>query len=246
MDGTINVGGSATNTVPVASFTAPSSASTGQVVHFDASGTTDADGDGITQYRWDLDGNGSFETPSSPITSPTLDRSFSTAGDRAVKVQVTDAGRGIDESDPQTLSVTDPAVTPPPGPPPPGPPPPGPPPPPSGTGPADTTAPRLTALRVNPSSFCVRRSRTCRTPGTRIRLRLSEPATVEADVFYIGRARAAKKRVKTFRLRGKAGTHSYRYAGAGLKPGRYVLSVTAVDGARNRSRAVSRSFSVRR
>ena len=112
--------------------------------------------------------------------------------------------------------------------------------------PPDTTKPRITALRVNPSSFCVRRSRTCRTPGTRVRFRLSERADVTMEVYYLG-ATASKRRVKTIRLRGRrAGTHVVRYSGVGLKPGRYVLNLFAQDAAKNVSRAVSARFSVRR
>lgn len=136
---------------------------------------------------------------------------------------------------------------PPPGPPPPaGPPPPPGPPPPGLPAPLDTTKPRITALRVNPSSFCVKRSRICRTPGTRVRFRLSERADVTMEVFYLG-ATASKRRVKTIRLRGRrAGTHVIRYSGTGLKRGRYVLNVFAQDAARNVSRSVSARFSVRR
>ena len=127
----------------------------------------------------------------------------------------------------------------------PSPPPPGPPPP-VGPPPADTVKPRVSALRVNPSSFCVKRSRTCRTPGTRVRFRLSERADVTMEVFYLG-ATASKRRVKTIRLRGRrAGTHVIRYSGTGLKRGRYLLNVFAQDAARNVSKSVSARFSVRR
>ena len=57
------------NRAPVAAFTAtPNPAAAGQVVSFNASGSSDPDGT-IAKYEWDLDGNGTFET--STGTTPT-------------------------------------------------------------------------------------------------------------------------------------------------------------------------------
>jgi PKD repeat protein len=73
---------------PVASFTAsPSSALVGQTVNFDASASSDPDGT-IADYRWDLDGNGTFENDSS--TDATVSRSYSSPGPVTVRLLVTD------------------------------------------------------------------------------------------------------------------------------------------------------------
>jgi hypothetical protein len=74
---------------PVASFTmTPSSPLVGQTVQFDASGSSDPDGT-ITNYAWDLDGNGTFETNGG--TSATTSRSYAAAGNVSVGLRVTDS-----------------------------------------------------------------------------------------------------------------------------------------------------------
>ena len=67
--------------------TSPNPALTGQPVTFDASASSDPDG-AITNYRWDLDGDGSFETNTG--ARPTATRSYSRAARIAVKLRVTD------------------------------------------------------------------------------------------------------------------------------------------------------------
>ena len=77
------------NSAPVATISAsPSAATTGQTVTFDASGSHDAEGP-IAGYRWDLDGDGSFET--STGATPTASAAFPNPGHIDVSVQVTDA-----------------------------------------------------------------------------------------------------------------------------------------------------------
>ena len=57
------------NRAPVAAFTAtPNPAAAGQVVSFNASGSSDPDGT-VAKYEWDLDGNGRYETNTG--TTPT-------------------------------------------------------------------------------------------------------------------------------------------------------------------------------
>jgi YD repeat-containing protein len=76
------------NRAPVAAFTAtPNPAAAGQVVSFNASGSSDPDGT-ITKYEWDLDGNGSYET--STGTTPTASTTYATSGERNVGLRVTD------------------------------------------------------------------------------------------------------------------------------------------------------------
>jgi PKD repeat protein len=66
----------------------PSPALTGQTVTLDASHSTDQGA--ITDYRWDLDGNGTYETDTG--SKPTVTTSSNTIGAHAVGVQVTDEG----------------------------------------------------------------------------------------------------------------------------------------------------------
>jgi hypothetical protein len=72
-------------------------ASVGQPVRFDASGSSDSDGT-VTRYQWDLDGDGGFErdTGSGPVTST----SFSAAKQVTVTVRVSDDdGKSTDETE---------------------------------------------------------------------------------------------------------------------------------------------------
>ena len=78
------------NKDPVASFeTTPSPVVAGRPVTFDASGSSDADGP-IASYRWDLDGNGTFETDTG--SSPTATRTYAIGqiGPVNVALRVTD------------------------------------------------------------------------------------------------------------------------------------------------------------
>jgi PKD repeat protein len=70
----------------IASATNP--AAIGQSVTLDASGSSDVSGP-ITDYRWDLDGNGSYETDTG--AKATVSATFATAGAHTVTVQVSDA-----------------------------------------------------------------------------------------------------------------------------------------------------------
>ncbi|MEP6953339.1 MAG: PKD domain-containing protein [Solirubrobacteraceae bacterium] len=80
------------NRAPVAQMTAtPNPVQTGQTVTLDASGSYDPDGP-VAGYRWDLDGDGVFETTRS--TSPTATAAYPNAGYVDVAVEVTDADGG--------------------------------------------------------------------------------------------------------------------------------------------------------
>jgi PKD repeat protein len=73
---------------PVAALSAtPSPATTGATVQFDASGSHDPDSL-ISDYKWDLDSNGSFELDSG--TTPTAARSYPNPGLVTIRVKVTD------------------------------------------------------------------------------------------------------------------------------------------------------------
>ncbi len=84
------------NEPPEASFTvSPNPAATGTSVTFNASGSKDPDGT-IAKYEWDLDGNGSFET--STGTTPTITKTYATAGEVAVRLLVTDNSGATEEA----------------------------------------------------------------------------------------------------------------------------------------------------
>jgi plastocyanin len=80
---------------PTASFTAtPGTVAKNAPVVFDATASTATTGRTITDYAWDLDGNGSFETDT--LTTPTASQSYTSAGPVNVKVQVTDSAGDTD------------------------------------------------------------------------------------------------------------------------------------------------------
>jgi hypothetical protein len=60
-------------------------------VNFDASGTTDLDGE-IVSYEWDVDGDGAYDTE--PTLNPKLTLTFESPGEHSVRVRVTD-DRGL-------------------------------------------------------------------------------------------------------------------------------------------------------
>jgi PKD repeat protein len=76
------------NFPPVAHLTAtPSPALTGQTVTLNASESTDQGA--ITDYKWDLNGSGNYETDTA--TTPTVNTSFQTVGSHTVGVELTDS-----------------------------------------------------------------------------------------------------------------------------------------------------------
>ena len=75
------------NQPPVARATAnPTSGAVPLTVNFDASGSSDPDGDTLT-YEWDLDGDGAYDDSTS--SQPT--HTYNTAGDYQVGLRVTDS-----------------------------------------------------------------------------------------------------------------------------------------------------------
>jgi PKD repeat protein len=80
---------------PVAAFTAsPALPRAGQTVTLNGSGSHYADGT-IAGYRWDLKGNGKYET--STGATPTVTTSFPSSGTYTVGLQVTDSDGAVDE-----------------------------------------------------------------------------------------------------------------------------------------------------
>jgi PKD repeat protein len=79
------------NTRPSASFTyAPANPYVGDAVTFDASGSSDADGDSLT-FRWSFDGHPSVESP-----TPQLTHAFAVADTHSVELTVEDGNGGHD------------------------------------------------------------------------------------------------------------------------------------------------------
>ena len=98
------------NQPPTASFTISSNpASVNQTVTFDGSNSSDPEDPEPfpdTNYDWDLDGNGTFES-SGRIVS----RSYATPGARTIKLQVTDLNGATSTPAEQTLNVGNAAPT---------------------------------------------------------------------------------------------------------------------------------------
>ncbi len=87
--GSVLVYDSAVNTAPVASATASQlNIAVGGSVHFDASGSTDAEDSAVASFSWDLNGDGEFGDES----TDEVDRQYTEIGVYAVNVIVTDNG----------------------------------------------------------------------------------------------------------------------------------------------------------
>jgi hypothetical protein len=87
----IELQGGPANVPPTASFSASSStAQTNQAVNFDGTTSTDPDGmiTGITDYKWDVDGNGTLETDTG--ATATTSHSYAAPGTVTVTLRVSD------------------------------------------------------------------------------------------------------------------------------------------------------------
>ena len=84
-----------------ATFTfSPSNPTAGQTVTFNASGSTSAVASSITDYAWDWESDGTYDTNG---TSPVATRSFS-SGTNRVTLRITDS-RGVQQTTTQTIVV---------------------------------------------------------------------------------------------------------------------------------------------
>ena len=88
---------------PQASFSvAPNPVAPGAPVTFDASASAGAGGTAITQYEWDLDGDGTYDTSSG---LPTLQHTYTSKATYAVGLRITDVG-GFTDQTVRPLAVT--------------------------------------------------------------------------------------------------------------------------------------------
>ena len=93
--------------------------------------------------------------------------------------------------------------------------------------PLDTSAPAFTNVKVR---------------NGRLRFTLSEPAKVTVTITK--RKGTHRKRARRFTIAGKAGANLAAFKK--LKPGTYRIVLTAIDGSSNRSKQISRAFTVKR
>ncbi|MCW2954222.1 MAG: glycosyl hydrolase [Conexibacter sp.] len=199
---------------------------TGTAVGFSAAGSCAvAPGDALTfSWRFD-DGAGA--------TGPDVAHAFAGAGTHTATLTVTDPA-GHAGSATAAVAITGTALAPPPAKPAPKP---------------DRTKPVLGALRVpgriTLGSLLPQLRAGRRTPA--VAFRLSERATVQLRFARRGRGGRFHGIRTTVRVSAAAGANRLRFSGpltrrARLAPGRYRVTLTAVDAARNRSRAVSAAF----
>ena len=84
--------------------------------------------------------------------------------------------------------------------------------------------PVVSNLHLTKAGFCVKKSRTCRHPGTHVDFRLSRAANV---TLLVRRHGAVVRRVSRA---GKAGANSWPFSGKGLPAGHYTLILTPAGG----------------
>lgn len=84
--------------------------------------------------------------------------------------------------------------------------------------------PKVTHLRAKPAKFCTNKSTTCHKHGTKVLFTLDRDAKVTGTVKPSGGGHATTVFKNKQRSKGK---DSVKFAGTGLKPGKYVLRVRA-------------------
>jgi hypothetical protein len=111
----------------------------------------------------------------------------------------------------------------------------------SETAPKDTVAPALSGLKVTPARFNARH-------GSSIRFKLSETASVSVALKRRVAHGSRFTKIATLRRSQTAGAGRIkirtRFAGARLRPGRYLAVLVATDAAGNSSRSYTLSFRV--
>jgi PKD repeat protein len=202
---------------------APAETLLGNAMSFDASSSTDLDGDPLS-YSWAF---GDGATGSGANASYV----FGAPGSYQASVTATDP-TGLSSAASQTASVVPPPAQPQPQPQP------------NAPG-GDHTAPVLSDLRLSPKTFTARR-------GSRVTYRLSEEAKLTL-VLERARRRDGRIVFTRYARAGRGATAGAnritlrrRLGARRLAPGRYRLTLVARDAAANRSNTLRAKFTVRR
>jgi hypothetical protein len=112
--------------------------------------------------------------------------------------------------------------------------------------PGDAVAPVLRRVRLNRKVLCTRASsRNCARSGGTVRFHVDEPVTIVLDLRKRGSAAPSTEKHPTRAGAGRIDFYE-KIEGLRLRPGRFVLTVTAVDAAGNESKPVPLPLRVRR
>lgn len=91
---------------------------------------------------------------------------------------------------------------------------------------AATTVPTVSHLKAKPRTFCVKRSRHCRRPGTTVSFTLDQPAKVRLDMRrYHGNTGPIVEFVRSF----GAGTHHVKLRDRHLQRDRWWMRAQAMN-----------------
>jgi plastocyanin len=107
--------------------------------------------------------------------------------------------------------------------------------------PPPPTKPKITGATISPARFCLHKSSKCRHPGSRLRFKLNEVATVSARVT---RLHGSSRVLKRITFNGRNGKNSFRFGPSGLAPGHYVLTLIPKSPAGVKGSSVKKSFVV--
>ena len=109
-------------------------------------------------------------------------------------------------------------------------------PPPTGGG-ADTTPPDIDGLKLVPSTFCNRKTKTCKRTGSKIVFSVDEDAKITGRIIR----RKDGKRVGSLSIAATAGDNEFDFAAKGLARNKYRLELTPKDAAGNKAPKPSRA-----
>jgi sugar lactone lactonase YvrE len=199
------------NLPPVAVLKAtPALVAAGHDVRLDASASRDPEGLQLV-YEWDLDGNGTFETPSG--TTPTATPKFAIGGSRTLRVRVNDPNGGqavataivrVDGSRPVVTRL-------------------------------ESGAPVLRMGRSTTIRFRLSEPATVTLELDKGRPGRRMASGACSRVAKRGRSCVLWARTRAIRRRVSAGTHGIKLRGRGLKPGHFRVVLRAVDAVGHRS-----------
>ena len=100
----------------------------------------------------------------------------------------------------------------------------------------DTTPPDIDDLAIVPSTFCNKKTRTCKKTGALIRFTISEDATIAGRIVR----RKDGRRMGSIDITTSAGRSEFDLAAKGLALGHYRLELTPRDDVGNRAPKPSR------